>query len=63
VRNFEKESQVMDMKEEIMNDVMDDAMEGEDDEAETDEIVNQVLDEIGVHLDQSVNDHCHFDMQ
>jgi len=53
--DFQKESQVMDMKEEIMNDVMDDAMAGEDDEAESDEIVQQVLDEIGVNLDQSVS--------
>ncbi|CAJ0827407.1 8061_t:CDS:2 [Entrophospora sp. SA101] len=42
---FEKESEMMDMKEEIMND--------EDEEEETEMIVNQVLDEIGITLDQS----------
>lgn len=52
---FEKESEMMDMKEEIMNDVIDDTMAEEDDEEETETIVNQVLDEIGITLDQSVN--------
>jgi charged multivesicular body protein 2A len=37
-----------------MNDAIDDAMEGENDEEETENIVNQVLDEIGINLDQSV---------
>merc|ERR1719450_2113453 len=32
---------MMNMKEEMMNDVIDDAMEGEDDEEETDAIVGQ----------------------
>src|SRR5688572_15733048 len=51
---FEKESEIMDMKEDMMNDVIDDTMAEEDDEEESDEIVNQVLDEIGISLDQSV---------
>ncbi len=51
---FEKESEVMDMKEEMMNDVIDDTMAEEEDEEESNEIVNQVLDEIGISLDQSV---------
>ena len=50
--DFERESEMMDMKEEIMNDVMDDVMETEGDEADSDEIVNQVLDEIGISVDQ-----------
>ena len=46
----------MDMKEEMMNDAIDDVMEGEeDDEEETNGILNQVLDEIGISLDQSVS--------
>ena len=52
--DFERESEMMDMKEEMMNDAIDDVMEEEDDEAESDQIVNQVLDEIGINLDQSV---------
>merc|ERR1719323_484571 len=45
MQEFEKQSEIMDMKEEMMNDVMDDAMGDEDDEEETDAIVTQVLDE------------------
>jgi charged multivesicular body protein 2A len=52
--DFERESEMMDMKQEMMNDTIDDAMEGEDDEEETDAIVNQVLDEIGIGLNQQV---------
>jgi charged multivesicular body protein 2A len=53
--DFEKESEIMDMKEEIMNDVMDDVMDDEmDEEEESDNIVNQVLDEIGISVNQSV---------
>ncbi|KAI9291893.1 hypothetical protein K502DRAFT_110059 [Neoconidiobolus thromboides FSU 785] len=53
---FERENEVMDMKEEMMNDVMDDIMDEEnDEEEETDLIVSQVLDEIGINLDQSVS--------
>lgn len=51
---FEKESEIMDMKEDMMNDVIDDTMAEENDEEESDEIVNQILDEIGISLDQSV---------
>ncbi|KAI0235489.1 ESCRT-III subunit protein did4 [Massospora cicadina] len=52
---FERESEIMDMKEEMMNDVVDDVMDDEmDEEEETDLIVNQVLDEIGISLDQSL---------
>ncbi|KAI9143474.1 Snf7-domain-containing protein [Paraphysoderma sedebokerense] len=53
--DFEKESEMMDMKEEMMNDAIDDVMEGEDDEEAEDEIVAKVLDEIGIQLDQSVS--------
>lgn len=51
---FEKESEIMDMKEEMMSDTIDEAMEEEEDEEEQDAIVNQVLDEIGINLDESV---------
>ncbi|VVC33095.1 Snf7 family [Cinara cedri] len=50
LQEFEKQSEVMDMKEEVMNDAMDDAMEDEGDEEETDQIVTQVLDELGLQL-------------
>ncbi|KAI7875100.1 charged multivesicular body protein 2a [Lichtheimia hyalospora FSU 10163] len=51
---FEKESEVMDMKEEMMGDAIDDVMEDEDDEVESEEIVNKVLDEIGISLNQEL---------
>ncbi|ORX87845.1 SNF7 family protein [Basidiobolus meristosporus CBS 931.73] len=53
---FERESEMMDMKEEMMSDAIDDAMEDEDEEEETDAIVNQVFDEIGISFDQSLSD-------
>ncbi|KAI9102809.1 chromatin modifying protein 2a [Phlyctochytrium arcticum] len=52
--DFEKESETMDMKEEMMNDAIDDVMEEEDDEDESDQIVAQVLDEIGINMDQTM---------
>lgn len=45
----------MDMKEEIMNDAIDDAMEGDDDEEESDAVVNQVLDELGLQLNDTLS--------
>lgn len=39
---FEKQSEIMDMKEEMMTDTMDDALGEEDDEEESDAIVTQV---------------------
>ncbi|KAJ8922601.1 hypothetical protein NQ315_007632 [Exocentrus adspersus] len=35
LQEFEKQSEIMDMKEEVMNDAIDDAMEGDDDEEES----------------------------
>ncbi|KAI8975968.1 Snf7-domain-containing protein [Pilobolus umbonatus] len=49
---FEKESELMDMKDEMMSDAIDDAMDEEEDEEESDEIVSKVLDEIGISLNQ-----------
>lgn len=53
--DFEKQSEIMDMKEEMINDVMDDAMEDEGDEAETDAVVSQVLDELGLQLNDQLS--------
>ncbi|KAJ2829517.1 ESCRT-III subunit protein did4 [Coemansia erecta] len=54
--DFERESGVMDMKEEMIDETMDDAMQDdeEDEEEETEAVVKQVLDEIGVQLNQSL---------
>merc|ERR1719183_1469329 len=55
MQEFEKQSEIMDMKEEMMNDVMDDAMGDEDDEEEGDAIVTQVLDELGLQMGDQIN--------
>lgn len=50
---FEKENDIMDQRQEMMDDAIDDVT-GLDDEVEEEEVVNQVLDEIGVDLGQQV---------
>ncbi|KAI5733758.1 hypothetical protein M8J76_015521 [Diaphorina citri] len=50
LQEFEKQSEIMDMKEEMMNDAMDDAMDADEDEDETNAVVTQVLDELGLQL-------------
>ncbi|KAJ1835160.1 ESCRT-III subunit protein did4 [Coemansia sp. RSA 2711] len=53
--DFERESGVMDMKEEMMEETMDEAMDDEDEEEEeSEEIVAKVLDEIGIQLNQTL---------
>ena len=50
---FEKENDVMDQRHEMMDDAIDDVT-GLDDEEEGEEVVKEVLDEIGVDLGQAV---------
>lgn len=54
---FEKENDIMDQRQEMMDDAIDDVT-GLEDEEEGEEVVNQVLDEIGVDLGQSVSLAC-----
>jgi hypothetical protein len=55
MNDFEKESSMMDMKEEMMSETVDEVMdEEEDEEEEGDKILKEVLDEIGVNLAQQV---------
>ncbi|BGP17041.1 hypothetical protein JCM10213_000323 [Rhodosporidiobolus nylandii] len=59
LQEFEKESAVMDMKEEMMGDAIDDAMDdevGETEEEEGDRILDEVLAEIGVSVGQQLAD-------
>jgi len=53
---FEKQSEIMDMKEEMMNDAIDDVIGDEEDEEEGDAVVTQILDELGVQLNQQLGD-------
>lgn len=58
MNDFERESSTMDMKEEMMSDAVDDAMEGEDEgegeEVEGDKILKEVFDEIGMSMNDAV---------
>jgi charged multivesicular body protein 2A len=53
---FERENMKSEMMQEIMGEMMDDAMESPGDEEETDQIVSQVLDEIGIEFNEEVPD-------
>jgi division protein CdvB (Snf7/Vps24/ESCRT-III family) len=54
---FEKENDIMDQRQEMMDDAIDDAT-GMEDEEESEDVVNQVLDEIGIDLGQAVRPSC-----
>ena len=50
---FEKENDIMDQRQEMMDDAIDDVT-GLEDEEEGEEVVKEVLDEIGIDLGQAV---------
>lgn len=50
---FEKENDIMDQRQEMMDDAIDDVT-GLEDEEEGEDVVREVLDEIGVDLGQAV---------
>jgi Snf7 len=50
---FERENDIMDQRQEMMDDAIDDVT-GLEDEEEEDEVVNQILDELGIDLGQAV---------
>eukprot|EP00667_Euglena_gracilis_P025631 EG_transcript_30228 len=55
---FEKQNELMTMKEEIMNDTIDDVMDDEGEEEEhIEDMVSQVLDEIGLDFSNKVKAH------
>eukprot|EP00117_Sycon_ciliatum_P015771 scpid77445/ scgid15491/ Charged multivesicular body protein 2a; Chromatin-modifying protein 2a len=45
---FEKQSEIMDMKEEMMNDTMDDVIGEDNEDEESEQVVQQVFDELGL---------------
>jgi len=51
---FERENDIMDQRQEMMDDAIDDVT-GLEDEAEGEEVVEQVLEEIGVDLKNAVS--------
>jgi len=52
---FERENDIMDQRQEMMDDAIDEST-GMEDEEEGEEVVNQVLDEIGVDLNQQLGE-------
>ncbi|KAJ9604206.1 ESCRT-III subunit protein did4 [Cladophialophora chaetospira] len=52
---FERENDIMDQRQEMMDDAIDDVT-GLEDEEEGEEVVNQVLDEIGVDLNSTLGE-------
>ena len=59
-QEFSKENDLMDQKQEFMDDAIDDAMADDEDELgedeQVDEILGKVLDEIGVDLNTTLKD-------
>eukprot|EP00803_Ostreobium_quekettii_P009453 evm.model.scf_5.11 EVM.evm.TU.scf_5.11 scf_5:137000-139719(+) len=55
MREFEMQNEKMEMTSEMMGDAIDDVFEGEEEEEETDDLVNQVLDEIGIGTAEQVS--------
>jgi len=53
---FQKQSMQMDLKQEMVGDALGDVMDGPDDEKESGVLVDQMLDEIGIHLKQGLVD-------
>lgn len=56
MREFQKQTEKMEMNQEVMNDAVDDAFEEVSDEEEQEAIVGQVLDEIGISLNDNLVD-------
>ena len=55
IQEFQKQTDMVDMKEEMINDVMDDVFEEDTDEQESDAVVNKVLDELGIEMNQTLD--------
>lgn len=56
MHEFERQSDMMDMKEEMMSEAIDDVIGDEEDEDESDVVVTQILDELGVQLNQKLGE-------
>ncbi|KAL5986182.1 hypothetical protein ACLOJK_028176 [Asimina triloba] len=54
MQEFERQNEKMEMVSEVMGDAIDDALEGDEEETETEELVNQVLDEIGIDINSQL---------
>ncbi|CAA6653620.1 unnamed protein product [Spirodela intermedia] len=54
MQEFEMQNEKMEMVTEVMGDAIDEALEGDEEEAETEELVSQVLDEIGININEQL---------
>ncbi|VVA98381.1 unnamed protein product [Arabis nemorensis] len=54
MKEFQKQNEKMEMVSDVMGGAIDDALEGDGEEQETDDLVSQVLDEIGIHINQEL---------
>ncbi|CAD5215197.1 unnamed protein product [Bursaphelenchus xylophilus] len=54
MQDFERQSEIMDMKEEMMDDAIDDAIGDVGEEGETEAVVQQVLDELGIQMGEEL---------
>ena len=50
IKEFSKSNEMMEMKQETIEDAIDDVLGVDGEEADADEIVNQVFDELGISL-------------
>merc|ERR1712014_426048 len=55
MQEFEKQSEMMEMKGEMMDDAIDDALDDGETEEETEKIVGQVLGELGIEMQNEMN--------
>jgi charged multivesicular body protein 2A len=53
--DFERESEIMDMKEELMSDTIGDAIGDEDEDEESEAVMQQVFDELGLQWDAELS--------
>lgn len=56
LRDFQAANMKMEMTDEMINDTMDDILAGSDEEEESNAIVNQLLDEIGIDISNKVSE-------
>ena len=56
MQEFERQNEMMGMKEEMINDAIDEAMADEDDETEMDQEVNKVMDEVMMDFKKQVEE-------
>lgn len=52
---FERQGDIAEMKQEMMEDAMEDAMGADNEQTETDALVNQIFDEVGISFAQQLS--------